>query len=382
MVVIQSLLLMSYWYDNPDRHKDGRHWIGICVSLAFKAELHRDYSNHPDWKFRKILWWSIFTRDRLMSLGLQQRPTIKDEFRLSIPVPQVSDCDEIGSKGTAENETSYYGAHHEKIASVFIEKTKLCLCIKDNLFSTNYHSIPSGTVTKQARVSNLWILKVELENWLREVPGSIIFHPAPFLSDEANVVLHLHCAWLKMVYLELFSIVHRQLDFLSEQYNTRKQLSRDANDCPVLLSAIEFTDIMQDLYEKQLISYLPTTSIPMILRVGIIHIFEAFATEDKYLDAASLRRLLHCILSLQQLGGRYGGAFFVASLLGAKGHTSVVTSTPNDILKQIDIETLDHLTLRYPDYPAPTVITIREPYDMDIISGLKSRLEPLKLATT
>lgn len=371
---------MTYWYDNPDRHKDGRHWIGICVSLAFKAELHLDYSDHADWKFRKVLWWCIFTRDRLMSLGLQQLPTIKDNLRSSIPPPSVDDCVSLHPEETAENGTSCYGAHHEKIARIFVEKVKLCLCVKDDLYSSNYRSMGTRPVSKQPRISSLLISKVELDDWLREVPDSILFHPTPFLSAEADVVLHSHCAWLKMVYLDLYSTIHRQLDFLSEKYTPRQKLSHDATDCPVLLSAIEFTEIMRDLYEKRLISYLPTTSVPLIFRVGILHIYEVFARGDECLDGASLRRLLHCILALQQLGQRYGAAVFVASLLGAKGRDSVITSTPGDILRQVDIESLDHLTLSYADYSLPTIITIREPYYVDIISGLKSRLKPLKLA--
>ncbi|KAJ5099025.1 hypothetical protein N7532_006026 [Penicillium argentinense] len=279
LAVIQSLLLMTYWYDCPEKHKNGRHWIGVCVSLAYKAELHLDYSGHPDWNFRKVLWWSIFTRDRLISLGLQQPPIIKEQLESAVPTIKLGE-DDLVTPGLRPNiGPIYYGEHHTKLAQIFVEKIKLVSCIKDDLFSWS-QSTKATSYASQPRRSCLWLSKLELEDWLRELPSGISFRSIPFVTNQTDLLLYSHCAWLKMVYLEIHSTLHRQLDFLSEQYSPRQQLSLDAPDCPVLVSAIDFTAIIQDLYEKHLISYLPTTSVPMILRTGIIHIQEAFASSS------------------------------------------------------------------------------------------------------
>lgn len=372
---------MTYWYENPERHKDGRHWIGVCISLAYKAELHLDYSHHPNWDFRRMLWWSIFTRDRLMSLGLQQPPMIKDQLQSSIPVLQIDRDDIVTPMFKSGLGISYYGDHHEKLAQVFVQKTTLCCCIKDDLFFWDYRSINTRSIVTQPRRSCLWLSKLELDDWLRDLPKGISFRSIPFMTNESDLLLYSHCAWLKMVYLELHSTLHRQLDFLSEQYSPRQKLSLEAPDCPVLQSAVEFTAILQDLNEKHLTSYLTTTSVPMILRTGILHIQEVF-TANSHVDGASLRRLLHCIISLQQLGRRYGSALVVASMLGAPSGSSVITSSPNEILAQVDIESLGQLTSSYFDSSIPTIIKIREPYDVDIVSGLKSKVEKLKIAAS
>lgn len=365
---------MTYWYENPDRHKDGRHWISVCISLACKTGLHLDHTSEPkpDHKFRNILWWSVFTRDRLIALGLQQPPVIKDEVHLPIPMLTLGDLDITTQKYAKQ----CYGSNERDLARIFIEKIKLCRCVKDDLYSWDcqpiHHHIPA--LAAKPRQTSLYLSNLELDDWFQDLPANISFHPEPFLPiHNADLIFHSHCAWLKMVYLEIYSTIHRQLDFLSEKYSPSQPLSLDGpEECPVLRGAIELTTILQDLYTKQLIYYLPTTSVAMILRAGIIHIQEMFSG-DPHVGAASFRRLSQCILALQQLGRRYGSAFFLATLLGAPKGASVITASPEEILAHVDIESLDKLTVSYAESSVSTILKIREPYDRDIISGLKSR---------
>jgi len=117
----------------------------------------------------------------------------------------------------------------------------------------------------------------------------------------------------------------------------------------------------------------------MILRAGIIHIQEMFSG-DPHVGAASFRRLWVCILALRQLGRRYGSAFLLATVLGAPEGAgdrgaSVVMCSPDEVLAHVDVESLDRLTVGYAEESVSTILKIREPYDRDIISGLKSRKE-------
>lgn len=362
---------------------NGRHWMSICKTFAYKAQLHLDYSDHPDWNFRKVLWWCIFTRDRLMSLGLQQPPMIRDQSESSIPVLRLDTDDFVISRFRSHIGISYYGDNDIKLARIFVEKINLCRCIRDDLFSWNCQSTINRSFASQPRRSCLWMSKLEVEDWHRDLPQNISFRPIPFVTNESDLLLYYHCAWLKMIYLELYSTLHRQLDFLSDQYSPRQRLSLALEDsnCPVLQSAIESSEVLQDLNEKHLTSYLTPTSVCMILRTGILHVQEVF-TSNLQVDDASLRRLLHCILALQQLGSRYGGALFVASLFGASSGSSIVTSSPKDILAHVDVDSLGLLTSRHSETPVTTVIRITEPYDVDIVSGLKSKVGNLKIAAS
>lgn len=363
---------MTYWYENPDRHKDGRHWISVCISLACKTGLHLDHTSapKPDQKFRNMLWWSVFTRDRLIALGLQQPPVIKDEVHMPVPLLALDDLDTTTQKYAKAS----YGSNERNLARIFVEKVKLCRCVKDDLYSWDCQPIQIPTVAAKPRQTSLWLSKLELDDWFQDLPEDICFRPKPFLpAHNADLIFHSHCAWLKMIYLEIYSTIHRQLDFLSEKYSPSQPLSLDGPEAgPVLRGAVELTVLLQDLYQKQLIYYLPTTSVAMILRAGIIHIQEMFSG-DPHVGAASFRRLSQCILALQQLGRRYGSAFFLATLLGAPKGSSVITCSPDEILAHVDIESLDKLTVSYSESSVSTILKIREPYDRDIISGLKSR---------
>ncbi|GLI81743.1 hypothetical protein PoHVEF18_010132 [Penicillium ochrochloron] len=81
--VIQSLLLMTYRYEGPEQHKNAQHWISICVSLACKAGTQY---NAKQKAADRVLWWCIFTRDRLIALSLQHPPFIKDDMHIPVPV--------------------------------------------------------------------------------------------------------------------------------------------------------------------------------------------------------------------------------------------------------------------------------------------------------
>ena len=371
---------MTYWYENPEKHKDGRHWISVCVSLAYKIGLHLEPVDgfQAFSTFRRVLWWSIFTRDRLISLGLQQPPIIKDDIHAEVSIPRTNEVSLISLVIYDEYLASCYGVHERTLARIFTEKIKLCQCIKDNLFSWGCQSTGSRTSVTPSRRLSFWLSNLEIEEWFRQIPSEILFRSEQsLLLNDQDVILRSHCAWLKMVYLEIYRSLHRQLEFSLDENTHRQQLSLGKPDCPVLLGAIEVTKILQDLYQRNLIPYLPTTCVAMILRAAIIHIQEIFV-EDLHVVKVSRRRLLDCILALRQLGRRYESAFFLARLLGAPSGLPILLSSPDEVLAQFDLKSLCQLTSTHPDSPVPSISRIREPYDVKLILGLESRKKSSK----
>ncbi|KAJ5691373.1 hypothetical protein N7488_012108 [Penicillium malachiteum] len=377
LAIVQSLLLMTYWYENPQRNKDGRHWISVCISLACKIDLHLQSSNSGDssQKFRSLLWWSLFTRDRMIAFGLQQPPLIKNEVYLPMEVPTVESLGifELSSfKGYAGG---CYKANRELLGGIFIEKIKLCRCIRDDMFSwdTQKNRPIGGPSRSESRKESLLASKEGLQTWLQELPSKIKFQPKPFIPPtDGELIFHIHCAWLWMAYSDIHSTVHRQLDFLSEDSESPRQLSLTASESPVLCGAVEMTEVIHDLCVKHLIHYLPCSSVPMILRAGIIHI-QRMCTGDSEVERSGLKGLLQCLSALKQLSRVYGSALFLVSILGGEQTEALNASTPKDILKKFDIETLDRLTLGFAEFSGPTILKIREPYDVDVIAQLKSR---------
>nr|POF17320.1 cutinase transcription factor 1 beta [Quercus suber] len=98
VTLIQSSLLLGFWYaDLLDRAKSW-HWTGVAISMAQTIGLHRDPSsrhfNSPISSSRRRvwanIWWSCFFRDRWLSFGYG-RPLRINTDDCDVPMP-TSDC--------------------------------------------------------------------------------------------------------------------------------------------------------------------------------------------------------------------------------------------------------------------------------------------------
>jgi hypothetical protein len=133
LTLVQSLLLMTYWYESPEDHKDSWHWMGIAISLAYSLGIHRSPHSEMDPKqisLQKRVWWSCFIRDRLIALGSSRILRISD---FDVPMLTLDDF-HIQSVHT----TMFVGSECDDIlnpqaqmdfAILFIAKVKLCVCI-------------------------------------------------------------------------------------------------------------------------------------------------------------------------------------------------------------------------------------------------------------
>lgn len=76
MVLIQALLLMTYWHESPENPNDSQHWLNVCWSLGVLIGLDCDPSTSPMTpqcqKIWKRLWWCLYTRDTLLALNLRR----------------------------------------------------------------------------------------------------------------------------------------------------------------------------------------------------------------------------------------------------------------------------------------------------------------------
>ncbi|KAF2801411.1 uncharacterized protein BDZ99DRAFT_220393 [Mytilinidion resinicola] len=98
IVLVQSTLLMSFWYSDTEDRTESWHWIGIAISLAQTMGFHRN----PDSSQRnsrlserqrqlwRRLWWCCLYRDRWQSFGVGRpmRIVIED---CDTPSPSADD---------------------------------------------------------------------------------------------------------------------------------------------------------------------------------------------------------------------------------------------------------------------------------------------------
>ncbi|KAL2111021.1 hypothetical protein VUR80DRAFT_378 [Thermomyces stellatus] len=84
MVVLQAVLLMSFWRGNSREDKGTWHWSGLATSAASTASLHSQSGVRLSKEQRTLrgrCWWSCVLRDRLLALSEERALRIRlDEY--------------------------------------------------------------------------------------------------------------------------------------------------------------------------------------------------------------------------------------------------------------------------------------------------------------
>lgn len=335
----------------PDDQKDTWHWMGVSLSLAHTIGLHRNPANsnmHPRrQKLWKRIWWSTYTRDRLIALGMRRPTRVKDED-CDVPLLTVDDYE---IKPFSSESLQIIGGckmaqdvdHQRHLALMFVEKAKLCVCISHVLaaqYSVLSHKFGGTTETtmmlvpKKAAAETCEVTRCdqELERWMRNLPEEARYRPSPSLRlPNGEGILHLHRALLRMVFLTTTSALHRPQVLPVNPYPTIAAELQDISRAKVRHAAIEITNIAQDLHTLDLTRYLPTTGVTVLLPAVIIHLLDV-KSNDPNIRTASLSRFHQCMQILQRLRDIYASADFATSFLEAairKAGIQVSTQVPS-----------------------------------------------------
>ena len=350
--LVQSLLLMTYWYETPDDQKDTWHWMGVSLSLAHTIGLHRDPGNsRMDLRRQRMwkrIWWSTYTRDRLIALGMRRPMRVKDDD-CDVPMLTLEDFDfhpyspEIVSM-VGDSEVLRRVDHQRELASMFIEKAKLCLCVS-HVLSAQYSVLShkfGGTmettmmlVPKKSAAETFEVRRCdqELEDWLANLPSEIQYSPAASMQlNEAEEVLHSHRALLKMVYLTTSSALHRPQVLPSIPFPSMDAELQEMSRNKVRYAAVEITNIANDLHSLDLTRYFPTTGVTVLLPAVIIHLLD-IKSSDPNVRMTSLQRFYQCMRILQRLREIYASADFATSFLEAAIRKAGIqlTVAPQDV---------------------------------------------------
>ena len=329
---------MTYWYETPDDQKDTWHWMGVSLSLAHTIGLHRnpeqsnmDLSRQRLWK---RIWWSCFMRDRLIALGMRRPTRIKNED-CDVPMLVLDDFDieplpvelvrMLGGCPAVRD-----SAKRLKLAKMCIEKAKLCLCISHVLaaqYSVLSHKFGGTTETtmmlvpKKSAAESIEVMDCdqELDRWYQNL-GEDLRYRVPGSKERANEhdgdVLTVHRALLNMIFLTTSSALHRPQVLPATPSPTVAVGLQELSRKRVRDAATEITEVAQDLHDLDLVRFLPTTGVTVLLPAVIIHLLD-IKSSDTTLRNASLRRFYQCMQVLQRLREMYASADFAFSFLEA-----------------------------------------------------------------
>ncbi|TKA82911.1 hypothetical protein B0A55_01168 [Friedmanniomyces simplex] len=349
--LIQSLLLMTYWYETPDDQKDSHHWMGIAVSLSHTIGLHRNPAKSPSidsakQRLWKRMWWSTYMRDRLVALGMRRPTRIKDAD-FDVPMLSLEDFEEdvLSDEPSCMPADCTYlrdAEKQRKLAVMCIAKVKLCMCIS-NVLSVQYSVLHNnhGLAGEEGTTRTTMMLVKKLDPELTEVQAcdKQLQEWKEALEDEAKYVeptwqdvdsgnedVVLNRSLLHMIYYAALSALHRPQVLPStampprETQATQLEASRRA----VRLAASGITSIASSLFNLDLVRYLPTTGITTLLPAIIIHLLDIKAPEEAT-RKASLQGFCQCMQIMSRLRDIYAAADYSTAFLEAAIRKAEIT---------------------------------------------------------
>jgi len=339
LALLQSLMLMTYWYDNPDDEKDTWHWMGTALSLAQVLGFHRNPAllrlSSQERKLRSRIWWSCFMRDRQLAIGLRRPPRIRDDD-YDVPILTLHDFNlEPPSPDLASflGQSSFTDANaREVLAMLCIDLAKLCLCMGHIVYSqyTLLGNCPTGSENllkvivmprSEGQEETLISCDAGLEKWIQSQDERCKYTPILPASPEngdsiAKRVIRLHQAVLHMLYLTTVAALHRPHVFRSEPGAVDGPNTQRASRKKVTEAAIAMTRLAFDLQSSNQLRHLPSSSISAFLSAALIHLLDS-RSHDEGIRNVSIGRFYQCVQVLQHLQDMYSSADYTLNFLGS-----------------------------------------------------------------
>ncbi|KAJ4010307.1 Cutinase transcription factor 1 beta [Fusarium irregulare] len=341
LVLVQALLLMTYWYETPDDQKDTWHWMGVAISLAHTIGLHRNPGSTSmapaKQKLWKRIWWSCFMRDRLIALGMRRPTRIKDE---DFDVPMLEESD-FEIEMLPESNTIIPAScalvrnldMQRELAIMCIAKAQLCVCIS-RMLKAQYSVLirdkmkPENTTNstmmlfpnKQLdNVESVTEVDHELMAWAESLPACCQYRTlTPLDVKDGRSTVAVQRTLLHMVYYTTISALHRPQFLPSSplQAPTTSRQVQDMSRLRVRDAAMHITRMATELHQYRLERFLPTTGVTVILPAMIIHLLEMKNPTPQARERAT-RGFRQCMRVMEKLREVYAAADYATGFLDA-----------------------------------------------------------------
>ncbi|TVY15711.1 Cutinase transcription factor 1 beta [Lachnellula arida] len=361
LALVQSLLLMTYWYETPDDQKDTWHWMGVAISLAHTIGLHRNPDNSnmepKQKKLWKRIWWSCFMRDRLVALGMRRPTRVKDE---DYDVPMLTEDDFDVSPLPAsnsiippENTLARDVEAQKQIAQMCVAKAKLCLCIS-HVLGAQYSVLikNQGMPCQEGNTRSSVMLfpkkldqtdevrrcDEELSEWINTLPESCAYSDEMTMGNSGSS-LFVQRSLLHMIYFTTLSALHRPQVLPSGALPDSSRELQDLSRKKVREASREITRISQALHTRGLEKYLPTTGVTVLLPAIIIHLLDIKSSNDEARQQA-MDGFCQCMVVLEKLRDTYASADFATQFLEAaikRADIDVVMSSSRERMRAEDV---------------------------------------------
>jgi hypothetical protein len=333
LCVIQSLAMMTYWYDTPDDQKDSTHWLVIALSLARRCGLDQDMSDmnlsYYQRRMSRRIWWACVSRDAQCALGLKG-PLALQFLDSEIPPLTVEDFDLGDVPEDAEARFGYWPAlKHRLLRLASVAQCTLQVHLRSiltrqyRLGAYRRRSADNGgksskmallPVVNQTTRDGLQHLDQDLRTWRSSLPPELQdTEITPDISEPAFEPFVVFRSFLHMLYHTCFIMIYRpwlpvkpQSDVFSADATLQDKAQGIVRD-----SAHAITDIAIELHQLDLARLLPQISLATLLAAAVSHACDIFCASEQ-MHRAGLRAFGQCTHLMNELRENFYSADFSA----------------------------------------------------------------------
>ncbi|RFU25539.1 hypothetical protein B7463_g10796, partial [Scytalidium lignicola] len=349
---IQSLLLMTYWYETPDDPKSMYHWLGLAITMANRIDLNRDPEflgyDKPTCKLRKRLWWSCIIRDSAISLGMRHPTKIKNED-YDVPMLKLDDFEtelltSSFSNPPIQSQVAQDAQLRYQLAILCLQKAKLCLILSEVLAAQytvgkigqrdDSHGLNTKTTMGllprvNSDTKRLKSCEQSIRRWEEELPDETRYRSFTLSGlDHTNDIFPLHLALFHMLHHATVITFYRPWT-IPGQLSVGNDYQSGSAQKVIRHAATEISSISRDLYHIKGTCFLPMTGVITLLAATVSHIVDA-SVGSRYTQSMGVLHFSNCYRSIQILRRIYPLADHAACVVQAAVSSSRIWDRGGD----------------------------------------------------
>lgn len=279
-ILTAVLLLLGFWWQQPQDQKDSWYWLGNAISLAQTLGMHRTTGlSCMKWQTRSLwkrIWWSIYIRDRHAAAALGRPCRIRDEDCDVEPLSEDDfefdrDCN-LSILGQQEHYHNLYAINMSTLAVLLGQ----VLCLR---FSPLSNQDPASVAA----------IGDSLTQWERGLPTTLICRPMRGDLDAAFWAGNLQACylWTEILLYRPKSIANAS--DVERGWNERAMHASDAT-----------TRIAEDLLVSGTLRFGQLHLIPALFAALGIHAI-VIRQADRIRKKVAENRARQCMLALSEL---------------------------------------------------------------------------------
>ncbi|OAL39415.1 hypothetical protein AYO20_01285 [Fonsecaea nubica] len=166
IVLIQSVILLAYWYVDTEDRTGSWYWIGVAIGLCHSVGLHRNparlppsasKSKYPYHSLWRLIWWSCYLRETWISFGLG-RPMRINSKDTDLPMPTPEDILLVSGVDRDHRFREYIPASMHVLGQCWIEYLHLSIVLS-RILKSHYRPGMLSATTSEIETSQQSLLE-------------------------------------------------------------------------------------------------------------------------------------------------------------------------------------------------------------------------------